>query len=111
MLWTPKQQFQPWPFEKEAEIENAVIQIQADLFGTSRLYLDVKRLIGQPGRTLVWPVLGTEIEICPAEGQPVRATRIEELIRSGYIATDGTETEIRVHTTPGAKTVVSITGT
>jgi hypothetical protein len=51
MLWTPKQQFQPWPFEKEAEIENAITQIQSDLFGTSRLYLDVKRLIGQPGRT------------------------------------------------------------
>jgi hypothetical protein len=51
MLWTPKQQFHPWPFEKESEIENAIADIQSDLFGTSRVYLDVKRLIGQPGRT------------------------------------------------------------
>lgn len=59
--------------------------------------------------SLVWPVLGTEIEVAPAEGKPVRATKIEELVRSGYIATDGTETQIRVQTAPGANTVVSIT--
>jgi len=54
MLWTPKKHVQPWPFEKEAEIENAVIQIQFDLFGTSRLYLEVKRLIsrGRPQNRL-----------------------------------------------------------
>jgi len=51
MLWTRKQQFHPWAFEKESEIENAIADIQSDLFGTSRVYLDVKRLIGQPGRT------------------------------------------------------------
>jgi hypothetical protein len=58
--------------------------------------------------SLVWPVLGTEIEIAPAEGEPVSATKIEELVRSGYIATDGTETQILVQTAPGANTVVSI---
>jgi hypothetical protein len=53
-------------------------------------------------------VLGTEIEVTPAEGEPVRATKIEELVRSGYIETDGTETQVRVQTTPGANTFVSI---
>jgi len=43
------------------------------------------------------------------EGQPARSTRIEELIPSGYIATDGSEAEVRVYMAPGAKTVVSIT--
>ncbi len=61
--------------------------------------------------SLVWPVLGTEIEVASAEGEPVRATKIEELVRSGYIATDGTETQIRVQTSPSANTVVSITPT
>jgi hypothetical protein len=58
--------------------------------------------------SLVWPVLGTEIEIAPAEGEAVRATKIEELVRSGYVATDGSEQGIRVDAAPGTNTVVSI---
>jgi hypothetical protein len=51
MLWTPKQQFHPWDFDKEAELESAIMEVQTDLFGESRFYLDVKKLIGKPGKT------------------------------------------------------------
>jgi hypothetical protein len=51
MLWTLKQQFHPWAFQKESDVESAIAAIQPDFFGASRVYLDVKRLIGQPGRT------------------------------------------------------------
>lgn len=58
--------------------------------------------------SLVWPVVGTEIEVAPADDQPVRAIKIIELINSGYIATDGTEKQIRVESAPEATTVVSV---
>jgi hypothetical protein len=51
MLWTTAQQFHPWPFEKEIDLETAITEIQHDLFGNSRIYLEVKKLIGQPGKT------------------------------------------------------------
>jgi hypothetical protein len=51
MLWTTTQQFLPYPFEKEIELETAIAEIKQDLFGISRAYLGVKKLIGQPGKT------------------------------------------------------------
>lgn len=51
MLWTTTQQFHPWPFEKEGDLETAITEIQHDLFGNSRVYLEVKKLIGQQGKT------------------------------------------------------------
>jgi hypothetical protein len=51
MLWTIKKQFHPWDFDKESELESSIAEVQQDLFGGSRLYLDVKKLIGQPGKT------------------------------------------------------------
>jgi polar amino acid transport system substrate-binding protein len=51
MLWTTTQQFHPWPFEKEIDLESAIAEIQHDLFARSRVYLEVKKLIGQFGRT------------------------------------------------------------
>ena len=51
MLWTATQQFHPWPFEREADLENTITELQRDLFGTSRVYLETKKLIGQPGKT------------------------------------------------------------
>lgn len=51
MLWTPTQQFQPWPFDKEAELETTIAEVKTALFGESRIYLDVKKLIGERGRT------------------------------------------------------------
>ncbi len=51
MLWTPTQQFTPWHFEKEAELEATVSEVKAALFGESRIYLNVKKLIGEKGKT------------------------------------------------------------
>ncbi|MCE9609882.1 MAG: hypothetical protein K8R23_06695 [Chthoniobacter sp.] len=51
MLWTPTQQFHPWPFDKEAELETTIAEVKTALFGESRIYLDVKKLIGERGRT------------------------------------------------------------
>ena len=51
MLWTATQQFHPWPFEMEVDLENTITELQRDLFGTSRVYLETKKLIGQPGKT------------------------------------------------------------
>jgi hypothetical protein len=39
------------PFDKEADLETAITEIQRDLFGSSRVYLEVKKLIGQQGKT------------------------------------------------------------
>jgi hypothetical protein len=51
MLWTPAQPFHPWAFEKEAELEAVIAEVKAALFGESRIYLDVKKLIGERGKT------------------------------------------------------------
>ena len=51
MLWTPKNQYFPWPFDKEAELEKTLAEVQGDLFGGNRVYLDVKKLIGTRGKT------------------------------------------------------------
>ncbi len=51
MLWTKSKQFHPWPYEKEAEVEAAIRASQTALFGASRHYLDVKKLIGAQGKT------------------------------------------------------------
>lgn len=51
MLWTSQSQYQPWPFDKEAELEAAISEVQVTLFGDSRVYLEVKKLIGERGKT------------------------------------------------------------
>ena len=35
MLWTPTQQFHPWPFDKEAELEATIAEVKPALFGES----------------------------------------------------------------------------
>ena len=44
MLWTPTQQFHPWPFGKEAELETTTGEVKTALFGESRIHLDMKKL-------------------------------------------------------------------
>ena len=36
-------------FESEAALEKAILEIQAELFGKNRMYLDVKKKIGIKG--------------------------------------------------------------
>jgi hypothetical protein len=39
MLWSLKQQFHPWPFDKEAELEATIAEVKRALFGESRIDL------------------------------------------------------------------------
>lgn len=51
MLWTPQHQYYPWPFDKEAELEATITEVKTALFGESRIYLELKKLIGEKGKT------------------------------------------------------------
>ena len=51
MLWNKKDQFIEMPFIKEAELERAVNEVKAALFGEGRIYLDDKKRIGREGGT------------------------------------------------------------
>ncbi len=51
MLWTPQQQFLDWPFDEEVVLEGDIAEIKTTLFGENRVYLDVKKLIGEKGKT------------------------------------------------------------
>ena len=51
MLWSKDRKFYEWPFDKEVEVEGAILDSREQLFGDSRIYLDVKKLIGQSGKT------------------------------------------------------------
>ncbi len=46
MLWTPNGIYEWAPFEKEADLEGAINEVSAYLFGPKRVYLDVKKKIG-----------------------------------------------------------------
>lgn len=50
MLWSTTKQFLEEPFEKEEDLEKAVIELARPLFGDSRFYLDVKKRIGGKGK-------------------------------------------------------------
>lgn len=50
MLWTPSKTYQNEPFELEAELEESIQEVKEDLFGESRIYLDIRRLIGAKGK-------------------------------------------------------------
>lgn len=49
-LWSRERQFVEWPFEKEADLEAAIVEAKPELFGEPRIYLDTKRSIGQAGK-------------------------------------------------------------
>ncbi|MFC1584542.1 hypothetical protein ACFL5V_03230 [Fibrobacterota bacterium] len=51
MLWNPDKTYCIKPFEKEAELEEAILKVSGQLFGVSRIYLDVKKRIGVKGKT------------------------------------------------------------
>jgi hypothetical protein len=46
MLWTASGPFRKQPFGKEADLEEAIKEVSAELFGPNRIYLDVKKKIG-----------------------------------------------------------------
>lgn len=46
MLWSKKIAYKEDPFASEASLESAIIEVQNELFGPTRIYLDVKKRIG-----------------------------------------------------------------
>jgi hypothetical protein len=51
MLWTPKERYDYWAFETEADLEAVIKEVEADLFGDLRYFIDTKKLVGQRGKT------------------------------------------------------------
>jgi len=51
MLWTPKKIYSVEPFEVEKDLEAAILEVKDTLLGKSRIYLDLKKLIGAKGKT------------------------------------------------------------
>ncbi|MGH9784218.1 MAG: hypothetical protein ACRD88_08530 [Terriglobia bacterium] len=51
MLWTSERIYREYPFERERELEDAILEVSPSLFGKNRIYLDVKRRIGGQGHT------------------------------------------------------------
>lgn len=49
VIWTPRGAYQLTDFRDEAELEDAITEVQATLFGQNRIYLDVKKKIGVKG--------------------------------------------------------------
>src|ERR1035438_8865557 len=49
LIWTKSDKFRSEGFKSEADLEQAIQQIQRELFGPSRIYLDVKKKIGSKG--------------------------------------------------------------
>ena len=44
-----KNKYLDFPFEKEEDLENAISSVEGELYGSSRIYLDVKKMIGKKG--------------------------------------------------------------
>jgi hypothetical protein len=51
MFWTPEKNYLNDPFEAESQLEAAITEVSATLFGANRIYLDVKKLVGGKGKT------------------------------------------------------------
>ncbi len=49
IIWTSNGPYVLSGYSSEADLERAIVQVKADLFGSNRIYLDVKRKIGKKG--------------------------------------------------------------
>ena len=49
LIWTKSGAFRRAEYNDEADLEAAIVEVQAELFGASRIYLDVKKKIGVKG--------------------------------------------------------------
>lgn len=50
-IWTPRGTYRQVGYTSEADLESAIVQVQTELFGPNRIYLDIKRKIGVKGGT------------------------------------------------------------
>lgn len=49
MIYDGKNKFTEWRFSKEQDLEDAIQKVRSELFGSSRIYLEIKKLIGKKG--------------------------------------------------------------
>ncbi len=49
VIWTKSGIFYQADYQSEADLESAILDVQNDLFGENRIYLDVKKKIGTKG--------------------------------------------------------------
>lgn len=49
MLWTKDGPYRQVSYADEADLESAILEVESDLFGRHRIYLDVKKKIGVRG--------------------------------------------------------------
>src|SRR6516225_11268522 len=49
VIWTKEGCYQSVEYDGETDLERAIIEVQQDLFGSNRIYVDVKRRIGGKG--------------------------------------------------------------
>ena len=49
MIWTPHGPYRRAEYDGEADLEKAILTVQADLFGPTRIYLPIKKKIGGKG--------------------------------------------------------------
>ena len=49
LIWTKSGAFQRSEYNDEADLEAAILEVQSELFGANRIYLDVKKKIGVKG--------------------------------------------------------------
>ena len=76
MLWTPKDTYREEPFELEADLEDAIRTVSADLFGPNRFYVDVKKKIGRKSKIINVPDaylidLSKYIQVMSAGSEPM----------------------------------------
>ncbi len=50
LIWTENGVHRRVPYESEADLEKTILEVQVDLFGQNRIYLDVKKKIGTKGK-------------------------------------------------------------
>ncbi len=50
LIWTKSGVHRRVPYDSEADLEKAILEVQVDLFGLNRIYLDVKKKIGAKGK-------------------------------------------------------------
>src|SRR5258708_22996590 len=49
LIWTRSGHYHRVEYQNEADLEASIIQVQTELFGFSRIYLDIKKKIGAKG--------------------------------------------------------------
>jgi hypothetical protein len=49
LIWSKNGAYRLVPYDSEADLEKSILEVEAELFGPNRIYLDVKKKIGNKG--------------------------------------------------------------